>query len=143
MSEQARKQDEITDLNKEVAQLEVHQNGKQNENVEQDKQFDNDRVRILQNTFTRLYEAQITTGFDAIVDYIRFERHKEKVIKRTLYHWRRHNAFILMSVMKQWAAKDHMNEQKELCMEFDKEMEEMTQQGTHTNDEYVEFRGQR
>jgi len=58
---------------------------------------------------------------------VRFQKHKEKVIKRTLYHWRRHNAFILMSVLKQWAAKEHMRDQVDINKQIDKEMEDMGQ----------------
>ena len=126
MSKQAAIQDEILDLNKEVGALEMREALKNNENTEQDKQFQNDRVRILQNTFSRLSDIDKTVGFDAIRDYVRLQKHKEKVIKRTIYHWRRHNAFILMSVMKQWAAKERMRDKVDIGKQLDKEMEDMS-----------------
>jgi hypothetical protein len=49
--------------------------------------------RIISNAFARFYYVNETRGFERWKEYVNFEKHKERLLKKTLDHWRKYQFY--------------------------------------------------
>ena len=54
----------------------------------------------MSNAFARAYFKRVARAFEMWKTYITQDKHKEKIIRRTLEHFKMQNAKYLMAVMK-------------------------------------------
>lgn len=66
--------------------------------------------RSLSNAFARFYYINETRGFEKWKDYVALQKHKEKVIRRTIEHWRKHMWNFTKAVFKNWIQKARIHE---------------------------------
>ena len=66
--------------------------------------------RSMSNCFARAYFKRVARAFEVWKNWHSCDTHKEKLIRRTLEHFKMQNAKYLMAVMKNWKALAGINE---------------------------------
>lgn len=65
-------------------------------------------------------------AFERWKEYVRHEKHRDVVVRRTLEHWKRNNSQLIMSGFKNWRDRMRIVQQKERSAGLTKTMDELT-----------------
>ena len=90
----------------------------------------------MSNCFARAYYKRIARAFELWKTLHSNEVHKDRIIKRTLEHFKMQNAKYLMAVMKNWKALAGINETKEKVAQIEYEMHDQSLVQAHNTSEY-------
>jgi hypothetical protein len=66
--------------------------------------------RSLANCFARCFYVSETRGFEKWREWVRFEKHKEAIIKRTINHWKKHIFNFARAAMKNWVQQTKIHQ---------------------------------
>ena len=91
---------------------------------------------MITNGFQRAYAGSTARAFEQWKEWLRCEKHRESLMKKTLFHLRHQNASVLMSCIKLWKNNLGIADQKEALAEMAKEMNDEGLMLNHTEEEY-------
>jgi N-glycosylase/DNA lyase len=61
--------------------------------------------RVLANRFASFYYTGQTRGFEKWKEFVRYEKHKASLIKKTLDHWKKYQFYCVKSCFQNWMRK--------------------------------------
>eukprot|EP00347_Sterkiella_histriomuscorum_P005910 403354803 len=70
--------------------------------------------RIISNAFARFYYVSETRGFEKWKEYVDFEKRKEKIFKKYIDHWRKHQFYMVKAALQNWIQNCKIDEKKDL-----------------------------
>ena len=117
--------EEMTVKNNELGALTKKVADKNSRNANLTKALKRTGERSMSNAFARAYFKRVARAFELWRTYITQDKHKEKIIRRTLEHFKMQNAKYLMAVMKNWKSLAGINETKSKIEQIDYEMNDM------------------
>ena len=80
--------------------------------------------RAMTNHFQRAYYKRISYAFEKWKECKRSDKHKERIIRRTIEHMLKHSGNYLMAVMKNWKNLAKINDQKNTKVAIELEMQD-------------------
>lgn len=104
--------EEMTVKNNELGALTKKVADKNSRNNNLTKALKRTGERSMSNAFARAYFKRVARAFEMWRTYITQDKHKEKIIRRTLEHFKMQNAKYLMAVMKNWKSLAGITETK-------------------------------
>jgi len=69
--------------------------------------------RIISNAFAKFYYVSSTRGFEKWKEYVDYEKKKERIIKKTLDHWKKYQFYYVKSSFQNWMINCDIQERKE------------------------------
>jgi hypothetical protein len=69
--------------------------------------------RIISNAFARYYYVNETRGFEKWKDFVSYEKHKERLLKRIGDRLRKNQFYLIKSVLSNWIQNCKIGERKE------------------------------
>ena len=126
MEEQNTLTEEMGVMNNQIGQLSKVCEERADNNLQMDRSLRKQGQRALSNTFVRLFYTSSGRAFERWKEYVRHEKHRDAVVRRTLEHWKRNNCQLIMSGFKNWRDRMRIVQQKERSAGLTKTMEELT-----------------
>ena len=132
IEEQNQLTEEMTSLEHNVGNLTKKVADKSARNEQAKKDLNKQASRIVTNGLQRAYGGSTGKAFFKWKEWLRCEKHREAIMRKTLYHLKHQNAMVLMSCIKLWKNNLGISDQQEALAEMSKEMND---EGLMMNDD--------
>ena len=126
--------EEMTVKNNELGNLTKRHADKSERNAVMSANLKKMGQRSMSNAFARAYFKRIAKGFETWKEWTRADKHRERIMRRTIDHWLKNNGKYLMAVMMNWKAIANIRDTRKAIAGMNYEMGDMgIVQGNDTN----------
>ena len=102
MEEQNSQTQAVNEVNSRLGEIEKKQAVCSGHTQGLKSKLDKQASKVVANAFARTYYGGTNRGFAHWKALIAHEKHKEKILKRTVDHWRKHQFNYVKAAMKNW-----------------------------------------
>lgn len=100
------------------------------------KDLETQASRLITNGFQRAYGGSTGRAFEKWKEWLRCEKHRTDVMKKTVHHLMHQNLTVLMSCIKTWKRNLDISDKREALAEMGKEMNDEGLAIHHTEEAY-------